>query len=134
MSTTVAQVVIQAQANVLRQIADHGSCVIVGRSADYVLKDYDQLIRIFIYAPEEYRIQKIQSMYGDDLDTAKDNMHRSDKSKSNYYHSVTGQEWGNYHNYDLCIDSSMGEEATANIIVNYIKTYQSQQKTQSNNL
>ncbi len=134
LSTTVAQVAIQAQANVLRQIADHGSCVIVGRSADYVLKDYDQLIRIFIYALEEYRIQKIQSMYGDDLDTAKDNMHRSDKSRSNYYHRVTGQEWGNYHNYDLCIDSSMGEEATANIIVNYIKTYQSQQKTQSNNL
>ncbi len=76
---------------------------------------------MFIYAPEEYRVKKIQEMYGDDEQTALQNMKKSDKSKANYYKSVTGQEFGDINKYDLCIDSSIGVEKTADFIVDYIQ-------------
>ena len=78
------------------------------------------MINIFIYANDEYRIKKLKEMYGDDEKTAKQNIKKSDKSRSNYYKNVTGKEFGNVNNYDLCINSSIGVEKTAEIILDYI--------------
>ncbi|MGN1259101.1 MAG: AAA family ATPase [Christensenellales bacterium] len=121
LSTNVVQQAIVAQDQVIKKIADNGSCVIVGRAADYVLRDYEDLLRIFIYAPEEYKIRQVMKIYGDDYDTAKTNVSHSDNARAKYYKNVSNQDWGDRHNYDICIDSSIGIEETANLICDYVK-------------
>lgn len=112
---------VAAQEKAIRHIADAGSCVIIGRSADYVLRNYPDVVRIFIYAPKSYREKKIMEMYGDSSDAAKKSIARSDAARSAYYKSVSGQEWGNPHGYELCIDASVGEDAVADLICSYIR-------------
>ena len=84
LSTDVVQRAIVAQDHVIKKIADEGSCVIVGRAADHVLKGYDDVINVFIYAPEDYRIGRIMEVYGDDYETAKKNIRHSDEARSSY--------------------------------------------------
>ena len=112
---------IAAQEKAIRHIGDAGSCVIIGRSADYVLRNYPDVVRIFIYAPESYREKKVMEMYGDSQEAAKRSIARSDAARGAYYKSVSGHEWGNPHGYELCIDSSVGEEETADMICSYIR-------------
>ncbi len=111
---------IVAQDKAIRQIADAGACVIIGRSADYVLRNYPNVVRIFVYAPRDYRAEKVMEMYGDSPDAAKKSIARSDAARAAYYKSVSGRKWGDPHGYELCIDASMGEEASANLICDYI--------------
>lgn len=112
---------VAAQEKAIRHIADAGSCVIIGRSADYVLRHYPNVVRIFIYAPESYREKKVMEMYGDSPEAAKKSIARSDAARSAYYKSISGQEWGNPHGYELCIDASVGEAAAADMICSYIR-------------
>lgn len=121
LSTNVVQQAIVAQDKIIRKIADNGSCVIVGRAADYVLRDYEDVVRIFISAPEEYRIKRIMEVYGDSEAEAKKNVRRSDNARAAYYKNISGQEWGDCQNYDLCIDSSIGVENCAKTISAFIK-------------
>ena len=123
LSTEVVQRAIVAQDKVIKKIAAEGSCVIVGRAADHVLRDYDDVINIFIYAPEKYRIGRIIEIYGDDYETAKKHMKRSDEARASYYKNISGRSWGDRHNYHLMVDSSIGLDKSADIICSYIKTY-----------
>lgn len=121
LSTSVVQQAIVAQEQIIRKIADFGSCVIVGRAADYVLSNYPDVVRIFIYAPKEYRVKKVMEMYGDTEEAGRKSIAQSDAARSAYYNSISGGEWGNPHSYHLCIDSSCGVDAAVNIICDYIK-------------
>lgn len=120
LSTSVVQQAIIAQEQIIRKIADQGSCVIVGRAADYVLRGYDNVIRIFIYAPEEYRVGRVMEVYGDTREEAIKNIHRSDEARAAYYHSISDMRWGKAYNYDFLIDSSIGVEQCAEIICCFI--------------
>ena len=120
LSSDPVQRAVAAQEKAIRRIADAGSCVIIGRSADYVLRNYRDVVRIFIYAPKSYREQKVMEMYGDTPEEAKKSIVRSDSARSAYYKSVSGKEWGDPHGYELCIDASVGEEAAADLICSYI--------------
>ena len=111
---------IKAQDKVIKMIANKGSCVIVGRAADYVLRNYENVIKIFIYAPLPYRIKNIMEMYKDSKNEARKNIEKSDKNRASYYELISGQTWGKTENYDLCIDSSIGKEKTAETICDYI--------------
>ncbi len=71
MSSNAVQEAITAQDRAIKKIAEEGSCVIIGRAADYVLREYDNVIRIFIYAPEQYRVRKVMEMYGDTKEAGK---------------------------------------------------------------
>lgn len=122
LSTDVVQQAIIAQDKVIRRIADFGSCVIVGRAADYVLRDYDDVVRIFIYAPDDYRIRRIMEVYGDSFDEAKKNIHRSDEARASYYKNISERTWGERCNYELMLDSSVGLEASAETICSYIRS------------
>lgn len=122
LSTDVVQQAIIAQDKVIRRIADFGSCVIVGRAADYVLRDYDDVVRIFIYAPDDYRIRRIMEVYGDSFDEAKKNIHRSDEVRASYYKNISERTWGERCNYELMLDSSVGLEASAETICSYIRS------------
>ena len=108
------------QAETVKSIAYEDSCVIVGRSADYILKDNSNLIKIFLYAPIEYRIDKVKEMYNDTYKEAKKHVLDSDKSRSSYYEVISNQVWGKKENYDLCINCEIGNESVINIICEYI--------------
>lgn len=120
LSTQAVQHAVVAQDRIIRKIADEGSCVIVGRSADYVLKDYENVVRIFIHAPEEYRLHRVMEVYGDSTEEAEKNIHRSDRARSAYYKHISGKEWGDKENYELVIDSSCGVEKTVDTILEYV--------------
>lgn len=116
----MVQYAIKAQARIIRKIADKGSCVIVGRAADYILKDYKNVVNVFIYAPMEYRIDKVMEVYGDTMEEAQTNIARSDRARANYYKEISGNTWGDRQHYDLMIDSSCGAERAAEIICEYL--------------
>lgn len=120
LSTDPVKRAIAAQDTAIRRIADAGSCVLIGRSADYILRNYKDVVRIFIHAPKSYREKKVMEMYGDSPEAAKKSITRSDAARAAYYKSVSGHEWGDPHRYELCIDASMGEDAAANLICDYI--------------
>ncbi|MGN0166326.1 MAG: MATE family efflux transporter [Lachnospiraceae bacterium] len=122
LSSEVVRQAVVAQEQIIRKIADNGSCVIVGRAADYVLKDYDQLVRIFVHAPKDFRISRIIEVYGDTLSEAKRNIRHSDKARASYYKHISGNTWGDERYYELMVDSSTGIEENADMIVEYIKS------------
>lgn len=120
LSSNAVQYAIKAQDAIIREIAENGSCVIVGRAADYILKDYDNVVRIFIHAPQDYRIQRVMDVYGDTPKEARVNIERSDKARASYYEHISSTHWGDARNYELTVDSSDGVEKTAQFIVRYI--------------
>ena len=109
------------QTETIRMIASKKNCVIVGRSSDYILKDNPNLIKIFLYAPMEYRINKVKEMYNDTYNEAKKHINKSDKSRASYYEVIANKKWGDKENYDICLDCSIGNEKVVNIICEYVK-------------
>ena len=124
MNTNAVQQAMVAQEKIIQSIADNGSCVIMGRAADHVLKDYDKVIRIFIYGSEDYCVKNIMEGYGDTREQAEEHMRRSNAARAAYYRTISGKVWGDPHNYDLCVDASIGHAACARLIYNYIKSRQ----------
>ena len=120
LSSHAVQMAIAAQAKIIRKIADNGSCIIVGRAADYVLRDYENVIRVFVHAPKRYRIGRVMAVYGDSLQQARRNIHRSDKARAAYYRHISGRRWADGRHYQLSVDSSVGVQETANLIVSYV--------------
>lgn len=97
-----------AQSAVIRAIASRGACIIIGRTADYVLRDFPGLIKIFIHAPLAYRAGKIVER-GDAASEpeAIELARKRDRGRQEYYNYFTGRQWGEASNYDLTIDSSL---------------------------
>lgn len=110
-----------AQFDVVRKIGEKGEGVIVGRCADYVLRELPGVTNIFIYAELEDRIARAKEKYGDDPAKVKDIIADYDKARKNYYDYHTGQKWGEYKNYNLSINTSyITEEKAVELIVDYI--------------
>lgn len=120
LSTSAVRQAVAAQEKAINMIADQGSCVIIGRAADYVLCGREDLVRVFIHAPKDFRVKKVMEMYGDTETEGRKSVARSDSARSAYYKSVSGQEWGDIHQYELSVDSSIGAEKTAELICDYI--------------
>ena len=120
LSTSAVQQAVIAQDKAINMIADMGACVIVGRAADHVLRNRENVVRIFIHAPKPYRVKKVMEMYGDTEQEGKKNIARSDSARGTYYKSISGHVWGDPHQYELSVDSSMGPEKTAELICSYI--------------
>lgn len=110
-----------AQSKVIRELSDKGPCIIVGRCADYTLRDKKRCLRIFIHAPIEERIQRVRDVYGVKEKNLEAFVRKEDKKRSSYYNYFTQNKWGNPHNYHLSIDSSIGLDLSANLIVEAAK-------------
>lgn len=110
------------QAMVIKQIAGEGSCVIVGRCADYVLRDDPSVVRVFIYADEEACIKNAADVKGiTDRREAIKTIDSTDKERAAYYKAHTGREWIDARNYDLCLNSGdLGFDKCVEIITNFI--------------
>ena len=112
----------QFQSDAIRKAAEKGSCIFVGRCADYVLRDMKGVVNIFITADMDQRIQAVCKRHGCDRATARKIITSKEDQRSSYYNYYTGQKWGNAENYHLCINSSvLGIEGTAEFIKRFIK-------------
>ena len=121
LSLDVSKEAIINQTKVIKKIANIGNAVIIGRSADYILRENKNLIKIFIYASMDYKIENVMKNYGDNEKQAKNHILDSDKSRSNYYSAIANRNWGDKNNYDLCIDAKIGNENVVKIICDYVK-------------
>ena len=105
-----AQSVYQAQGRILRELAEKTDCVIIGRCADYILRDLDPF-RIFVYADEESRVRRcMEHLQEEERGVTEKQMLRRirsmDKDRTRYYDFYTGMKWGDKYNYDLCVNTS----------------------------
>lgn len=110
------------QAMVIKQLAERGSCVIVGRCADYVLRENPRVVRVFIYADEEHCIKNVAEVRGIyDRKEAIKAIAATDKERAAYYKAHTGREWIDARNYDLCLNSGeLGFDKCVELISQYI--------------
>lgn len=107
-----------AQKKVIEELAGKGDCVIVGRCADYVLRDWKDCLNVFIYADKEFRAERIVTQYGESAVEPKKRLDDKDKKRKLNYKYFTEREWGKRQNYHLCIDSGFfGMEKAAELIV-----------------
>ena len=116
-ANTLDQRVYMATFDTINTIADKGSCVIIGRCADYVLRERKNVLRVFLYASMEERIKAV--MERDDLSeaAAKQKISRMDRSRAAYYEFYSTQKWGAVDSYDLCIDTGLlGQDGTVALI------------------
>ncbi|MCD7949623.1 MAG: cytidylate kinase-like family protein [Erysipelotrichaceae bacterium] len=105
------------QSKIIRHLATYDSCIIVNGCADYVLEDYDNVLTVFIHAPFESRLKRVEEDYKEDHDNAKKFVMKKDKNRSNYYNYYTTKKWGQLKNFDLTINSDLGLDECADIIV-----------------
>lgn len=105
----------------IRRLADEGSCVIIGRCADYALDGYDNVLKVFISAPMDKRIARVCQRKDLPEDKAKQLIGRTDKRRASYYEYYSSQRWGQVNTYDCCIDSSLfGIEGTVSLLENLV--------------
>lgn len=110
------------QCNVILQLAEKEPCVIVGRNADYILKDRKDCLHAFIHADKDFRADRIVRLYGESEKSPIARLNEKDKRRSVNYQHYTGRDWGDPQNYDICLCSStIGIDTCADILVNLMK-------------
>ena len=109
------------QHKIIKEKAESESFVIVGRCADYILKDYPGVVKVFIYADIESRIRRAISRHDIEPARAKQAIIKTDKNRANYYSFYSGQKWGQVENYDLCINTTkLDVDQAVKLITDYI--------------
>lgn len=113
------------QSETIRRIASEGPCVIVGRIADYVLRNHQPLVSVFITADMDDRVKRIMEYENIDAQQAANLIKKVDKMRSSYYNFYSEKTWGSADSYQLCINTSkVGIEAAAQLVMNYIDSVQ----------
>lgn len=106
------------QTRFIEELAEQGNCVIVGRCADYILRDNKDCLHVFIHADMENRAKRIVERYGEKNKSPEKRLAEKDQKRRVYYKNYTGRNWGQAQNYDLCLNSGvLGEEACVELIV-----------------
>ena len=107
----------RVQTKVIRELADKGPCVLIGRCADYILAERDDLLKVFIHASMEKRAERIVNQYGETVEDPMQRLKEKDKKRKAYYQLYTDRKWGQVGNYHLALDSgALGLETCADII------------------
>jgi cytidylate kinase len=110
------------QCNVILQLAEKGPCVIVGRNADYILKDRADCIHAYIHADIPFRADRIVRLYGESEKSPEARLHEKYKRRRVNYQHYTGRTWGQAQNYDICLDTGvLGIEQCTNILVDIVR-------------
>lgn len=114
---SIEQQVYLAVYDTIKKLADESSCVLVGRCADYALKDRTDVVNLFITAPLENRVERVAKRNDISPDEARERIRKTDKSRAAYYNFYSAKEWGDARSYDLCIDSSLlGIDGTVELL------------------
>lgn len=116
------QKIFLAQFDTIRSLAEKGPCIIVGRCADYVLKNNDNVINFFITGSMPQKRRRILERYDIEKDKVEDFIRKTDKRRAGYYNYYTDMKWGEAKNYDLCINSSKtGVDGAVELMETYIR-------------
>lgn len=111
-----------AQSNVIRKIASEGPCVIVGRCADYILRDRKDVVHVFIWADMDFRKERAVKIFSIPEEEAEETIMKYDKRRASYYNYHTGGKWGKAENYHLSIRSDfVGIDNAVDLIADFIK-------------
>ncbi len=106
------------QCSVILQLAEQGPCVIVGRNADYILKDRKDVLDVFIHANKDFRADRIVRLYGESEKNPMTRLAEKDKRRQINYQHYTGRTWGDAHNYDISLDSGeLGIDTCVDLII-----------------
>lgn len=108
--------IFESEGKVIRSLADQENCVILGRCADYFLRERPNCLKVYLHAPEDYRVKRIMDTENLSEEDARQKVRRMDRRRSDNYHYYTRRIWGHSKNYDLTIDTSIGAEAVEEII------------------
>ncbi len=112
-----------AQSNIIRKVAQEGPCVIVGRCADYILRDQEDVVNIFIWAGMEARKERVIRLYNVVKNKAEDELLKADKRRANYYNYHANEKWGKAENYHLSLRSdSIGIDHAVEAIIHYLES------------
>ena len=110
------------ESELIKKLANEGSCVIIGRCSDFILKDRDNVVKVFIYSNMENKIKRAIDIYGIQKNKAEKEIKRIDKLRANHYKYYTEREWKDYSNYDICLNSDvLGVEKTADFVCDIVK-------------
>lgn len=110
------------QTKIIEELAAEGDCVIVGRCADFILRDWKDCLHVFIHADMDSRAKRIVERYGEGDRSAEKRLAEKDQKRKVYYKNYTGRNWGQAQNYDLCLNSGvLGVETCAELIVQACK-------------
>lgn len=110
------------QHKIVKQLAEEGPCILVGRCADYVLKDRTDVVKLFIYADMDFRVRRAVEEKGVKESKAEQVVTKTDKTRANYYNFYSGKKWGLTENYDLCINRThLTTEQVADVVEGYLK-------------
>lgn len=113
------------QSDIIKKVAEKGGCVIVGRCADYVLRENPNCMSVFVYADLSFRIPRIAQRHDVSEKEAADAIAKTDRRRANYYNFYTGHKWGRHENYDLALNSApVGIENAAQVIIEYAERFQ----------
>lgn len=122
MDMPLNQKVFLAQYDAIKELSETESCIIVGRCADYALKDHKNCFKVFIKADMDSKIKRIKRIYDLNDDKAKDLIVKTNKKRANYYNFYSNKRWADSRSYDLCVDSStLGIEGTVDFLISYIE-------------
>ena len=114
--------IIQFQFDTIKKVADEGSCIIVGRCADYILRENKNLISVYLHADEEYRKKRIIAEYNCSDKEALKQMKATDKKRAKFHNFYSDNSWGDAATYDLSIDvSKLGIDNTVDLIAEYVQ-------------
>ena len=112
----------QFQSDDIKKAAEKGSCVFVGRCADYILRDFDNVVNIFITASMKFRMEQVMNRQNVSSEEARRIIEQGESRRAQYYNYYTGKKWGVAESYDLCIDSSiLGIMETEKLIAAFIR-------------
>lgn len=117
----VSDQVFLAESDVIRRVADQGSCVIVGRCADYVLRARPDVVNVFIHAPLAERVRRAGEEYKVEAADLKSYVLKKDKARAAYYQHFTDGDWGKAQSYHLCVNSSVGLDAAVELILTLVR-------------
>lgn len=110
------------QSCVIREIAEQGPCILVGRCADFILRNRTDIMRVFICSDMKSRAERIVSVYGEKEDSPEKRLKDKDKRRASYYQFYTDTKWGDAKNYDICLNSgALGIENCADILYSILK-------------
>ena len=111
-----------SESKLIKEIADKESCVIIGRCADFILKDRKDVIKVFVYSDMKDKIKRATEIYGMKKSKAQKEIKRIDKLRAIHYKYYTEKEWNNHENYDICINSdTLGVKRAADLICEMVK-------------
>lgn len=119
-SLPINDTVFMVQSKIIKKLADHGSCIIVGRCSDYVLDEYKNCYNIYVYSPMEDKIKRVMKRSSVSEKEAKDMIVKTDKRRRAYYNFYTDRKWGRPENHHLMVDSSvLGIDGTVSLLKSY---------------